>query len=88
MQKKLTLRMEKDLIDYAKEQARERGTSVSKMVADYFAGMARLEKAQKEGGEAFDPSDLPPITRSLVGSLKGSDLTEEDYYRYLEEKYK
>jgi hypothetical protein len=28
---------------------------------------------------------LPPITRSLLGIAKG--VTEEDYYRYLEEKY-
>ena len=28
---------------------------------------------------------LPPITRSLLGVAKG--VSEEDYYRYLEEKY-
>ncbi len=31
--------------------------------------------------------NLPPITRSLVGSLAGNTLDEEDYYRYLEKKH-
>lgn len=29
---------------------------------------------------------LPPITRSLLGIARG--VKEEDYYRYLEEKYR
>lgn len=29
---------------------------------------------------------LPPVTRSLLGIARGVD--EEDYYRYLEEKYR
>jgi len=32
--------------------------------------------------------DMPPITRSLNGILKGCNLKEEDYKKYLEEKYK
>ncbi len=39
MQKKLTLRMEKQVIDYAKRYAGERGLSVSRLVADYFKGL-------------------------------------------------
>ncbi len=31
---------------------------------------------------------LPPITRSLLGIAKGAKVDEEDYYRYLEEKYR
>jgi len=29
---------------------------------------------------------LPPVTRSLLGAARGVD--EEDYHRYLEEKYR
>ena len=38
--------------------------------------------------ETPDPfrEQLPPITRSLLGIAKG--VSEEDYYRYLEEKYR
>ena len=86
MQKKLTLRMEKSLIDYAKAHARKRGTSVSKLVADYFEGMAKLEKGE-QNEDADDFEDLPPVTRSLIGIASASEATEEDYYRHLEEKY-
>ena len=37
MKKKLTLRMEQDVIERAKEYAAERGASVSKLVENYFA---------------------------------------------------
>ena len=81
MQKRLTLRMEQDLIEYAKEHAQKHGTSVSKMVARYFAALA--SKDRPEEGSA----SLPPITSSLAGSLAGSDVSKEDYCRYLEEKH-
>ena len=37
---------------------------------------------------APDPfrDQLPPVTRSLLGVAQG--VSEEDYYRYLEEKYR
>jgi hypothetical protein len=31
--------------------------------------------------------ELPPITRSLVGSLRLTHLEEPDYHRHLEDKY-
>jgi len=41
----------------------------------------------KKSAETPDPfrEQLPPIIRSLLGVAKG--VTEEDYHRYLEEKY-
>ena len=79
MQTKLTLRLEKDLIEKAKLYAEQSGKSVSKMVADYFATLNQ--------DVSTELSDLPPITRSLSGVLKGKGVTEQDYYDYLEEKY-
>lgn len=81
---KLTLRLESVLIKRAKRYARERGTSLSKIIADYFyaitAGSAVSERDWKE--------DLPPTTRSLVGLAAGSELNEEDYHRHLEAKHR
>lgn len=82
MRKRLTLRMEKDLIDYAKVYAKEHGTSVSKMVANYFAAVAAKEKNIPPEDE-----DFGPITHSL-GAEPTQEVTEEDYYRYLEEKHR
>jgi hypothetical protein len=79
MQKKLTLRMDEELIERAKEYAKGSGKSVSRMVEDYFALLTERPD---------EPDDeLPPITRSLKGAFGGGEVTEDDYYKYLEEKY-
>ncbi len=79
---KLTLRMDEALIEKAKRVARERGTSVSGMVAGFFEGLEGERVAAREYG---------PITRRLHGSLKpvGGRLPseEEDYLRHIEEKH-
>jgi len=86
MATKLTLRMDETLIEEAKKEARRRGTSVSRLVADYFERLERLRGHRGHRGQIED--DLPPITRRLHGIAAGSDLTEEDYYRHLEEKHR
>ena len=75
MQTKLTLRLEEELIGVAKEFARSRGKSVSRIVADYFALLGR----GREGPE------ISPTVRTMRGSLRG--VNAEDYRRYLEDKY-
>jgi len=57
MQTKLTLRMEDDLIERAKQWARRRGVSLSQVVASV------LEQLPSRRG----PSSLSPWTQSLVG---------------------
>ena len=76
---KLTLRMDDNLIESAKEYAAQSGKSVSRIVADLFE-IIRNEKSLKE--EA-----LTPTVRSLKGILKGKQLDENVYKKYLEEKY-
>lgn len=85
MQKKLTLRMEQDVIERAKAYAKERGVSVSKLVENYFAALTASEPGKDRDEDWRE--QLSPVTRSLVGCLKGADVDEDDYYRYLEEKY-
>lgn len=77
MQTKLTLRIDENLIEFGKRWAKMRGKSLSKLVADYLAFLARLP---------VDDEELPPTTRRLLGIAHGVD--EEDYHRYLEEKYR
>lgn len=82
MQTKLTLQMDDELIARAKAHAKKRGKSVSQLVADYFRILEKVEQKpppQKKYG---------PITESLRGALRGAKVDEEDYYRYLEEKYR
>ena len=88
---KLTLRLEGELIERAKLAARERGTSVSKMVAGFFESIEDPRILKRQDSEL-----LGEITRRLRGSIKPSEadgqaepgsLAEEDYRRHLERKY-
>ena len=77
MQTKLTLRLESELIKQAKVHAKQQGKSLSQIVADYFLIFTEKSKEHK----------LAPITQSLVGVIKNSNLDETDYGKHLEEKY-
>lgn len=76
---KLTLRMDDNLIESAKEYSAQTGKSVSRIVADFFE-IIKNEKIKKE-------DHLAPTVRSLRGILKGKPLDEKDYKKYLDEKY-
>ena len=78
MKSKLTLTVEERLIEKAKRQAKAQGTSVSDLVEKYFAIM---------DGESTGKQDNSVFTRSLRGVMADSEVTEDDYYRYLEEKH-
>lgn len=76
---KLTLRMDDNLIESAKEYSSQTGKSVSRIVADLFE-IIKNEKTKRE-------DTLTPTVKSLKGILKGKQLDEKDYNKYLEEKY-
>ena len=80
MNTKLTLRLDDRLIRNVKRHAAKSGKSVSKLVADYFALIDTNEDASE--------IKITPRVRSLIGSLKGAAVTEEDYRRHLEDKHK
>ncbi len=86
--KKLTLRIEGALIERAKRYASERGTSLSQLIADFFRAITvRETRAEKDEDDDW-MQDLPPTTRSLVGIAAESNLDEDDYRRYLADKYR
>jgi len=79
MNTKLTLRLDKELIESAKKHASMTGKSVSQMVADYFFILDKKTVTKKP--------KITPIVKSLKGSLKGSNVSEQNYKDYLEDKY-
>lgn len=79
---KLTLRLEESLIEEAKQFARASGKSLSLVVAEYFRALTRPTVP------AIDQDIPTPITDRLVGRLKDSGLTIEDYRQHLVEKYR
>ena len=78
MRKKLTLKMDECVVKKAKMEARRRGTSVSRMVAEFIESIGLHQDAKQK---------IPPVTASLVGILKGGKISEEDYRAHLREKY-
>lgn len=80
MQTKLTLRMERDLVRSAKAYAQRRGTSVSRMVADFFTVLG--------GHAAGGGVALTPTVRRLLGAMEGHPTDERDHRRHLERKHR
>lgn len=79
METKLTLRIERKLINKAKSYAQQREKSVSQIVSDYFSLL--------ESKRRIKTATKLPITSSLRGVLKGKDMSEKDYSKYLEDKF-
>ncbi len=77
MNTKLTLRMDNLLVEQAKTQAAQRGKSVSQMFGEFVASLGANKRDR----------DLPPVTDSLLGIMKGHRVSETDYKRHLREKY-
>ena len=78
MNTKLTLRMDETVVRKAKIEAKRRGKSVSRMVSEFIESIGLQQTSEKV---------LPPTTASLVGILKGKEISEEDYKTHLREKY-
>lgn len=79
MQTKLTLRLEKNLVDIAKNYAADHGKSVSKMISDYFKLLKESQEKQSE--------EITPVVKSLKGYLGKAKIDETDYLKHLEKKY-
>lgn len=84
MATKLSLRIDADLIAQAKSYGRAQGKSVSRLVADYFAGLPEPEAPR----EAARDTLATPLVDSLRGVLKGTRLGREDYLRHLELRHR
>lgn len=82
MNTKLTLTLEKEVIDGAKKYAKEKGQSLSEMVENYFKFVTVSRQKVKE-------KQLSPRVRKLRGIIKTTDnfdykqiLTEELSKKY------
>ena len=81
MQAKLTLSLEKEIIEQAKEFSRQQHKSLSKMVENYL----RLVTGKERKNEA-----LTPIVAKLSGIMPpdAADNFRQEYTDYLEKKYR
>jgi hypothetical protein len=72
--------MDENLIEKAKKYAREQKKSVSRVVSEYFS---LLDHRSSEACQ-----EIPPVSKSLLGVMRGSRMDEIDSLRSLEEKYR
>ena len=82
MRSKLTLRLDKDLKERAKRLAERRGTSVSKIVEQYFRLLLQEDAPFQEGSEEGSSEisgDRSPMGGSPTGgSSPGGESSDED----------
>jgi Family of unknown function (DUF6364) len=82
MDTKLTLKLDKEVIERAKAYAAHQGVSLSGLVENYLALLTRRE-AEKE------PRRLTGVVAELAGVLSGIQIEDpkEAYTEYLLKKY-
>jgi hypothetical protein len=78
MEVKLTLKLDKSIIQSAKVYAEKNDRSLSRIVEDYFKIITSDIKPKK---------DISPLVQELSGVISEHDLANIDYVTYLEEKY-
>ena len=81
MTTKLTLRLDDELIRQAKETARSKGVSLSRVVEDYFRTLAA-----RKGKEAPESPVLSEIS-GVLSAGTGSRKLRTEYRKRLQEKY-
>jgi len=72
---KLTLRLDKNVIEKAKKYSLKRGESVSQIVEKFFKTILS------------ENEEITPTVKKLKGLLKNSQVEEADYKKFLEKKY-
>ena len=79
MNTKLTLSLDKNIINKAKKYAKNRNKSISKIVENYLKNIVVNNEDE----------ELTPIVSELIGSVKNLNVNlKDDYADFLIKKYK
>lgn len=85
MDTKLTLKLNHTVIEKAKEYAKEKNTSLSRLIENYLQSIT-------EKGTAKESSKITPLVKSLSGIIdmkeKEIDNYKKEYASHLVKKYK
>ena len=84
MDSKLTLKLDKSVIERAKEYAKKNQVSLSRLIENYLASLTQKDKTNKKEIE------ISPFVKSIATGVSiSSDIdTREVYREQLLEKYK
>lgn len=80
MTTKLTLHLNKGIIEEAKAYAKENKVSLSKLIENHLTFLMRKTYYKKE---------VSPLVKDLTGVIpqQSGDRVNDDYYEYLSKKY-
>ncbi len=80
MNTKLTLNLNKNIIDSAKDYAKENSVSLSKLIENYLNSLTKKQDKEVK---------VSPLVESLTGIIPSETNKQknDDYYDYLSEKY-
>lgn len=78
MNTKLTLNLDKEIIEDAKTYAKSHRVSLSKLIENYLQSLTR--GSQKK-------SDVSPLVESLTGIIPSDYDEKRDYREYIDKKY-
>lgn len=78
MNTKLTLNLDKEIIEDAKTYAKSHRVSLSKLIENYLQSLTR--GSQKK-------SDVSPLVESLTGIIPSNYDEKRDYREYIDKKY-
>ncbi len=81
MDTKLTLKLDSDIIEKAKEYAKDTNTSLSKLIENYLEAVTSSK---------YPKTKINPIVKSLTGVITLDEKKDykEAYTKYLIKKYK
>ena len=78
MNTKLTLNLDKEIIEEAKNYAKNHRVSLSKLIENYLNSLTRKSKKK---------STVSPLVESLTGIIPNDYNEREDYRNYIDKKY-
>lgn len=78
MNTKLTLNIDKEIIEEAKIYAKSHQVSLSKLIENYLNSLTRQTKKQ---------SSVSPLVESLTGIIPNDYDEKKDYRNYIDQKY-
>ena len=78
MNTKLTLNIEKEIIEEAKIYAKSHQVSLSKLIENYLNSLTRETKKQLS---------VSPLVESLTGIIPNDYDEKKDYRNYIDQKY-
>lgn len=78
MNTKLTLNLNKEIIEEAKTYAKSQSVSLSKLIENYLNSLTRTSK---------NHSKVSPLVESLTGIIPSEYDEKNDYRDYIDQKY-